>query len=30
VKREVRVVDLDELFSGYDGGYVPREDGFAG
>jgi hypothetical protein len=30
VKREVRVADLEELFSGYDGGYVPREDGFAG
>lgn len=30
VKRTVPVVDLDALFAGYDGGFVPHEDGFAG
>lgn len=29
VRRNVAVADLDELFGGYSGGFVPREDGFA-
>ena len=29
LRREVAVADLDEVFEGYEGGYVAREDGFA-
>ncbi len=29
VGRKVAVADLDEVFAGYEGGYVVREDGFA-
>ena len=29
LRREVAVPDLDDVFAGYDGGYVAREDGFA-
>lgn len=30
LRREVAVADLDDVFAGYEGGYVAREDGFAG
>ena len=29
LRREMRVPDIDDLFEGYDGGFVAREDGFA-
>ena len=29
VRRRLSIPDLDELFSGYAGGFEPREDGFA-
>ena len=29
LRREVAVPDLDDVFAGYAGGYVAREDGFA-
>lgn len=29
VRQPVIVPDLDELFAGYEGSYVPEEDGFA-
>ena len=29
LRREVAVADLDEVFAGYEGGFVAREDGFA-
>ncbi len=29
IRRVVPVSDLDELFAGYSGEYMPREDGFA-
>lgn len=29
IKRAVSVVDIDVLFSDYDGSYVPKEDGFS-
>ena len=30
VRREVAVPDLDDVFAGYEGGFVAHEDGFAG
>lgn len=30
VRRTVGVADLDSLFAGYDGSFVPSEDGFVG
>lgn len=29
VRRELVVPDLDDVFAGYEGGFVAREDGFA-
>lgn len=29
VRREVVVADLDDVFAGYEGGYIAFEDGFA-
>ena len=29
LRREVAVADLDEVFAGYEGGFIAQEDGFA-